>query len=190
MGWGRMRSIDAIPQSLPKLLHDEHSFVRTSIVDTLIIWSKYPSPALQKAVLPLLIGGLFDEGIHYTHRWKLYSTMSDLAPAHPEIMSAFIKLLKQSTNCNIRGHAASALGDIGRRLPTDRTELPAIVQALADALARETDSLAKRYTIGALARIGPKAKSALPALQKFSDTSDDYIAKLAKDAIARIKTTP
>lgn len=184
--WGQMASVDALPKGLDRLLADEDAMVRTSIVDSLALWSKRPSPKLRKAVMPLLIGAMSDDGIHYTHRWALYSRMEELAPANPEIITEMIRIMKKSAKGKTRGNAASSLGDIGRSLPARRKEHARIVAALAEALGNDGDACVTRCAISGLGSMGPSARAALPALRKATDMPDKFLAKQAAGAIAKI----
>jgi HEAT repeat protein len=187
--WGYMKLGDGFPKNFDKLLHDSDRMVRTSSVDALILWSKQNAPNLQKEIVSRLVVAMGDEGIHYSHRWKLFSRMEALSPEYPEIITAMIKIMTSASSEKTRSGAASSLGSIGRKLPEDRKELAVIVDALCKAL-RDGDSYVKRRTIYSLGTIGPPARAALPALQRVVKTSDKFLCKQAREAIAKIKTAP
>ena len=185
--WGQMASIDELPKNLHKLLHDGHSMVRATLVESLVLWSKRDSPKLRKAVLPLLTAAMWDESIQYRHQHPMWERMEKLAPDHPEIIDEMIRVTKTSISGTVRSHAVISLGRIGRSLPPDHKGLGRIVGALSASLRDDGDSLVTHQVITVLRGMGPRARLALPELQKLVATSNKYLVKRARDAIVKIK---
>lgn len=186
--WGQMPSITTLPKDLDTLRHDKHPAVRSSVVESLVLLSMSARPKLSKAVLPLMIDAMSDEGIYHVSHGAMYVRLAEMAPAHPEIIAAMIRIVRTSSGQTVRLLAVMFLGRIGARLPADRKEVSEIVGVLSGSMSRGAG--VRNTAITALGRMGSRARPALPILRKMSDTSDKHLAKLLKDAIAKITAQP
>src|SRR5262249_33720550 len=79
--------------------------------------------------------------------------------------------------------------DADQRVRENATEALILIGAPAveplTALLAGNQAEAKKYALVALAKIGPPAKTALPAIQKLSQDPDEAVKKLAAEALKR-----
>ncbi|MHC4398954.1 MAG: HEAT repeat domain-containing protein [Planctomycetota bacterium] len=154
------------------------------------VLSKRPSPELRKAIPPLLVEGLRDEGMHREYWWRACRALAEIGPAHPDVIPGLIHFVRHAENEGFRETAADELGDLGRRLRKNDENLTRIVAALADSIEREPVADVRREIIRALATIGPPAKEALPALRKAEDDPYQAVSDAAREAIGKIEAEP
>jgi len=95
------------------------------------------------------------------------------------------KTLREDKAGSVREAAALALGDIGRAA-LKALEDPDLVQALTQALAKDTDPLVRRSAALSLGKFGPDAKAALAALETAVDDPNVTVRQNAAWALGRI----
>jgi len=184
MAWGHMASVEKLPKSLLTLLGAENGAVRGAAGLALVRLAQRPSPSLRNAAVARVIGLLSSDKVAYID--SLYLHVEKLAPQNPEIIAAMIKVLKTSPSRMLRTYAIWSLGSIGQKLAPDRKELPVMASALHP-LVQTGDSAMRQFAISALGKIGPPAKFTLPSLNKASDSPIEPVARLAREAIVKIK---
>jgi HEAT repeat protein len=99
-----------------------------------------------------------------------------------KISETHVRVLGQtlrSTNLAHRLNAANALGMIG---PEAKSQIPDLIEALGD---KEETVIVAAMT--ALALMGDEASRAIPALQKLTESKNEVLRELAKQAIEQIK---
>ena len=186
--WGRM-SLNSLPDKLPKLLDDNHNWVRWETIAALGRLSRRPGPELKSAAVPLLIESLAEEAMHRETWREAVGALREVGAAHPDVIPALIEQMKTAKNEDYRVMVADELGDLGYQLRHGHEDLHRVVNALAKALEEESLPDVRRKIIGALRRIGPKAKDALPTLRKARDDPWEDVSTAAYDAVGEITGT-
>jgi len=133
------------------------------------------------------------------------------APA-ADAVAALRQVLRQDSQANLRGLAATRLGKLGQATAAVAPELAealadrddGVRRKAADALAlsgaaavaptmqklQAPDVAVRRLAVFVLAKLGPDAKPALEALRKLQQDPDAEIKQLAELAVRRIEGTP
>lgn len=122
--------------------------------------------------------------------WTLASRLTDSLtscyPSSSEVPSLLIDILNQDAQYT-SAYACRALGKIAydhlARKSVDRKK---IIEAILGMLQTTKDEDLKRECMGALARLGPEARSALPILRQIKEGGSESLAKSATYAITSI----
>ena len=183
--WAHMTA-EQVPDDMRILARDSETWVRTTALDSLATLSKRPFPEMRNAIIPLLIEGLGDDQMHREYWWRIASALRECGLTHPEVVPGLVKLMRYSKNEGFRQTAAEELGKLGHALRADDPNLSQIVNALAQAMADESDGDTRIGIIWAMAYMGPKGQEALPALMKAQDDPYEGVAKAADEAVKEI----
>lgn len=135
----------------------------------------YALAALGRPAVPALQAALADPGEHI--RGAAAFALGDMGPAAAEAAASLVDLLGEAPPL-LRRHVISALGTI--KAPLELT-VPALA-AILDDDDPETGYVASQ----ALARIGPDAGAALPALVRALGAKGSYTRAFAAEALTRI----
>jgi HEAT repeat protein len=152
---------------LTRLLEGNTTPIRVTAVRALARLHADPS-----LVVPVLTKAHADKELRYI----VTATMGEIGPIDPRIVPVLILSLKD-VDLKVRGAAASAFLEFG---PAAEAAVPALVDALDEKPLR-------LHVLLALAKIGPHAKSAAPALRKLLKTATDYDRLQAAEALWTIE---
>ena len=130
------------------------------------------------SAVPPLISALEDERENV--RASAAYALGEMGPTAAEAIDGLVSLLTDESE-EVRRHATSALGMI--KVPVSKT-VPALVKVLED---REDTDLAF-FAAQALARIGPDAADAVPALGEALMSESAYVRGFSSEALSRIGT--
>ena len=124
----REMRLTTLPEALPVLAKDEDAAVRGTAGMALAQMcgsgpfggrsDRTASPEVVKEVVPLLLGMLDHDEVHDVA--PLTFTLGSLAPDHPEIVPALLKILKKSNDRYRRDLLVSAIGSRRRADPQGR----------------------------------------------------------------------
>lgn len=167
----------AVPHLLP-FLEDGQREVRISA-----LWAVGRFGADGKAAVPFLIKALEDKGVVNPKTGQTFAqlaanSLADIGPEATPAVPALIKALK-ADHRQLRGDAIRALGWIGAKDP-------AVVPTLIAVLRDRNDTFFRSSAAVALARIGPEAKEAVPALLealKAEDLKDENRIRGTRSAV-------
>ena len=134
--------------------------------------------ATSASAVPPLISALEDERENV--RASAAYALGEMGPTAAEAIDGLVSLLTDESE-EVRRHATSALGMI--KVPVSKT-VPALVKVLED---REDTDLAF-FAAQALARIGPDAADAVPALGEALMSESAYVRGFSSEALSRIGT--
>ncbi|MCH8047522.1 MAG: HEAT repeat domain-containing protein [Planctomycetes bacterium] len=185
LAYGEM-NLTSLPSGVRQLQKDSDASVRMTMTDSLVKLSKNARPEMLKQIVPLLIAGLKDETVYREYWRRAAAALGTIGPAHPDVVPALIDLMNHTQNPDYRGTAAETLGRLGSRLRRDHKDLDRIVAAMTKALSEESHPDVRGDIIYGLRYMGPRAKSALPALRKAEDDPVESISKAATKAIQAI----
>jgi HEAT repeat protein len=119
----------------------------------------------------------------------LAAALADKDPAVRIVASAQLRRLG-AASAPAASQLATALGDSDQRVRENSADALIVlgapaVPALSGALGSDKVE-ARKYALAALAKIGPPAKSAIPAVEKCLQDSDPAVSKLAAQALKQI----
>ena len=114
-----------------------------------------------------------------------HAALESLGPPAANDAAALAKLLSDEA-LDVAYWAATLLGRLGE---DDGSSCGAVVKPLVTALEHYPESAVRERAAWALGQIGPTAAEALPALQAAAAGTIPRLARLAKDAIGRIRPT-
>jgi hypothetical protein len=114
--------------------------------------------------------GVADPAVRLVAAAKLRSFGGSAAPAAKQLAAALA-----DSDERVRDNAADALIVIGA---------PAALPIIPQLTGQNTD--AKKLALACLAKIGPPAKAALPAIEKCKSDADPEVKKLAEIAAQRV----
>jgi hypothetical protein len=135
--------------------------------------------------LPVLLKGLRTSGRDYT--FAFYHAFHTLgAKAVPEL----IKILEDDLNFDAQLEAATCLGYLG---PEAAPAVPALIRALHKKTSKKWGLLDLRldgHAAWALEHIGPKARAAIPDLEKMAREDNESTVYFARRALEAIRKQP
>jgi len=153
-------------------MDDNYKQVRTAASSSL---SRFGARA--KSALPLIYKMYKDEG-DLSSRQSTLSAMVQIDKKNPKVLDALIEALDEP---NLMSFALSYLQQLG-------VDAAPAVPRLIKNLEAENNLNVRLQSVQALAAIGPKAQSALPILNKLSETSEGTLKSSVDNAIRRINT--
>ena len=165
--WREMR-ISTFPEALRVLAKDEDPAVRATAGMALaqICGGRFvprshrtAPPEVVKEAMPLLLGMLDHNEVHDVA--PLTFALGSLAPEHPEIVPALLKIIKQSSDSNRRDVMVSAIGSSAGQI-RKAEDVALIVQTFSDLVENDSANVVRMRAAAYLGVIGARAESALP----------------------------
>ena len=157
-----------------------------------------------KAAIPALLEGLKNKDANI--RKNAAFALGEIGPEAESAISELSRVLKKDPDREVRKNAAFALGEIGspsigilikclgdRDSRVRRNVAAALVRIGYPAvsclinLLHDNRPVIRKNAAGILGRIGPRAKDAVPTLEKFLNDSDKSFCWTVKQALKKIK---
>jgi HEAT repeat protein len=121
-------------------------------------------------------------------RVQAAGVLADLGEAAGPALPALVEALRGDAQYEVRAAAAFALGSIGSGIKGPDERAAAAVEALGRAVRRDTHKEVRWWAVRMLARFGPAARAAIPALGAGLEDDDGAVAKAAVGVLARFGT--
>lgn len=161
---------DEIISALVTAMDDNYKQVRTTAGSAI---SRYGARA--KAALPQLLK-MYKEENEWSSRQTTLHAMVQLDKKNPKVIEALVEALDEP---NLAHYALSYLQQLG-------VDAAPAVPRLIKNLESENNLNIRLQAANTLGAIGPKAQSALPVLNKLSETTDGALKTTVDNAIRRI----
>jgi HEAT repeat protein len=121
-------------------------------------------------------------------RVQAAGVLADLGPVARPALPALVEALRGDSAREVRSAAAFALGSIGSGIESPEERSAAAVKALGRAACRDPSKEVRWWAVRMLARFGPAARAAIPALGAALEDNEGAVAAAAVGVLARFGT--